>query len=46
MTFLSTPVKNAIAALSTELDTPFFVYDLDMLNAHLARLVAQTEVKL
>lgn len=46
MTFLSTPVKNAIAELSTKLDTPFFVYDLDTLNAHLARLVAQTEVKL
>ncbi|MEH6396925.1 PLP-dependent decarboxylase [Pseudoalteromonas sp.] len=46
MTFLSTPVKNAIAELSTKLDTPFFVYDLDTLNAHLARLVAQSEVKL
>lgn len=46
MTFLSTPVKNAIDELSTQLDTPFFVYDLDTLNAHLARLVAQTEVKL
>ncbi|MFU2510894.1 PLP-dependent decarboxylase [Pseudoalteromonas sp. ASV78] len=46
MSFLSTPVKNAIAELSTKLATPFFVYDLDTLNAHLARLVAQTEVKL
>ncbi|MDN3380392.1 MULTISPECIES: PLP-dependent decarboxylase [unclassified Pseudoalteromonas] len=46
MTFLSTPVKTAIDELSTKLDTPFFVYDLDSLNAHLKRLVAQTEVKL
>lgn len=46
MTFLSTPVKTAIDKLSTELDTPFFVYDLDSLNTHLTRLVAQTEVKL
>jgi len=46
MTFLSTPVKTAIDELSSNLDTPFFVYDLDSLNAHLARLVAQTEVKL
>ncbi|MFY8327966.1 PLP-dependent decarboxylase [Pseudoalteromonas sp. ZZD1] len=46
MTFLSTPVKAAIDELSTKLDTPFFVYDLDSLNAHLKRLVAQTEVKL
>ncbi|MDP2636285.1 MULTISPECIES: PLP-dependent decarboxylase [unclassified Pseudoalteromonas] len=46
MTFLSTPVKTAIGELSSNLDTPFFVYDLDSLNAHLARLVAQTEVKL
>ncbi|TGE83005.1 diaminopimelate decarboxylase [Pseudoalteromonas sp. KS88] len=46
MTFLSTPVKTAIDELSSNLDTPFFVYDLDSLNTHLARLVAQTEVKL
>ena len=46
MTFLSTPVKTTINELATKLDTPFFVYDLDSLDAHLARLVAQTEVKL
>ena len=46
MTFLSTPVKSAIDELSSKLDTPFFVYDLDSLDAHLAHLVAQTEVKL
>ncbi|KTF13988.1 PLP-dependent decarboxylase [Pseudoalteromonas sp. H105] len=46
MTFLSTPVKSAINKLSTQLETPFFVYDLDALNTHLARLVAQTDVKL
>ena len=46
MTFLSTPVKNAIDELSTQLDSPFFVYDLDSLDAHLSRLVAQTKVKL
>ncbi|WP_339689926.1 PLP-dependent decarboxylase [uncultured Pseudoalteromonas sp.] len=46
MSFLSTPVKTAIDELSTTLDTPFFIYDLDTLNAHLTRLVAQTEVKL
>ena len=46
MTFLSTPVKSAINKLSTQLETPFFVYDLDALNIHLARLVAQTDVKL
>lgn len=46
MSFLSTPVKNAIDELSTQLDSPFFVYDLDSLDTHLARLVAQTEVKL
>lgn len=46
MTFLSTPVKTAIDELSSQLDTPFFVYDLDTLNAHLARLVTQTQVKL
>ena len=46
MTFLRTPVKSAINELSTQLETPFFVYDLDALNTHLARLVAQTDVKL
>ncbi|MBB1367974.1 PLP-dependent decarboxylase [Pseudoalteromonas sp. SR44-5] len=46
MSFLSTPVKTAIDELSTALDTPFFIYDLDTLNAHLTRLVTQTEVKL
>ncbi|KPZ56052.1 PLP-dependent decarboxylase [Pseudoalteromonas sp. P1-25] len=46
MSFLSTPIKNAVNTLTQQLDTPFFVYDLDKLNAHLARLVAQTDVKL
>lgn len=46
MSFLSTGVKTAINELSSQLDSPFFVYDLDTLNSHLAQLVAQTEVKL
>ena len=46
MSFLSTPIKTAVNTLTQQLDTPFFVYDLDKLNAHLARLVAQTDVKL
>ena len=46
MSFLSTPIKNAVNTLTQQLDTPFFVYDLDKLNAHLASLVAQTDVKL
>ena len=46
MSFLSTPIKTSVNTLTQQLDTPFFVYDLDKLNAHLARLVAQTDVKL
>ncbi|KTF18747.1 PLP-dependent decarboxylase [Pseudoalteromonas sp. 10-33] len=46
MSFLSTPIKTAVNTLTQQLDTPFFVYDLDKLNAHLTRLVAQTDVKL
>ncbi|MGB0947018.1 MAG: alanine racemase, partial [Pseudoalteromonas marina] len=46
MSFLSTPIKTAVNKLTQQLDTPFFVYDLDKLNAHLTRLVAQTDVKL
>jgi diaminopimelate decarboxylase len=46
MSFLSTPIKTAVNTITQQLDTPFFVYDLDKLNAHLARLVAQTDVKL
>ncbi|WP_404341458.1 PLP-dependent decarboxylase [Pseudoalteromonas mariniglutinosa] len=46
MSFLSAPIKQAVSDISQQLDTPFFVYDLDKLNAHLTRLVAQTEVKL
>ncbi|TMP11742.1 diaminopimelate decarboxylase [Pseudoalteromonas sp. S3178] len=46
MSFLSTPIKTAVNTLTQQLDTPFFVYDLDRLNAHLTRLVAQTDVKL
>ena len=46
MSFLSTPIKAAVNTLTQQLDTPFFVYDLDKLNAHLTRLVAQTDVKL
>ena len=44
MSFLSTPIKAAVNTLTQQLDTPFFVYDLDKLNAHLTRLVAQTEL--
>jgi diaminopimelate decarboxylase len=46
MSFLSTPIKAAVSTLTQQLDTPFFVYDLDKLNVHLARLVTQTDVKL
>ncbi|MBQ4834625.1 PLP-dependent decarboxylase [Pseudoalteromonas sp. MMG010] len=46
MDFLSTPIKTAVSTLTQQLDTPFFVYDLDKLNTHLARLMAQTDVKL
>ena len=46
MSFLSTPIKTAVNTITQQLDTPFFVYDLDKLNTHLARLVAQTDVKL
>ncbi len=46
MSFLSTPIKAAVNTLTQQLDTPFFVYDLDKLNAHLTRLIAQTDVKL
>lgn len=46
MSFLSTPVKNALNELSAELDSPFFIYDLDVLNNHLAHLMTQTEIKL
>ena len=46
MGFLSTPIKAAINTITQQLDTPFFIYDLDKLNAHLTRLVRQTDVKL
>ncbi len=46
MSFLSTPIKQAVAHVSTHLDTPFFIYDLDKLTAHLNQLTAQTDVKL
>ena len=46
MSFLSTPIKTAVNTITQQLDTPFFVYDLDKLNAHLPRLVRQTDVKL
>jgi diaminopimelate decarboxylase len=46
MSFLSTPIKAAVNTITQQLDTPFFVYDLDKLNTHLTRLVAQTDVKL
>jgi len=46
MSSLSTPIKTAVNTITQQLDTPFFVYDLDQLNTHLARLVAQTDVKL
>jgi diaminopimelate decarboxylase len=43
---LSTPIKQAVEQVSTHLDTPFFIYDLDKLTAHLNQLTAQTDVKL
>ncbi|MEL0657429.1 hypothetical protein V6257_20815, partial [Pseudoalteromonas issachenkonii] len=43
---LSTPIKTALNTITQQLDTPYFVYDLDQLNTHLARLVAHTDVKL
>ena len=46
MSFLSTPIKQAVEHVSTHLDTPFFIYDLDKLTAHLNQLTAQTDVKL
>ena len=46
MSFLSTPIKQAVEQVSTHLDTPFFIYDLDKLIAHLNQLTAQTDVKL
>lgn len=46
MSFLSTPIKQAVEHVSTHLDTPFFIYDLDKLTAHLKQLTAQTDVKL
>ena len=46
MSFLSTPIKQAVEQVSTHLDTPFFIYDLDKLTAHLNQLTAQTNVKL
>ncbi|WP_209327487.1 PLP-dependent decarboxylase [Pseudoalteromonas sp. PA2MD11] len=46
MSFLSTPIKQAVEQVSAHLDTPFFIYDLDKLTAHLNQLTAQTDVKL
>jgi len=46
MSFLSTPIKQAVEQVSAHLDTPFFIYDLDKLTTHLKQLTAQTDVKL
>ena len=46
MSFMSTPIKQAVEQVATHLDTPFFIYDLDKLTAHLNQLTAQTDVKL
>ena len=46
MSFLSTHIKQAVEQVSAHLDTPFFIYDLDKLTAHLNQLTAQTDVKL
>ena len=46
MSFLSTPIKQAVEHVLTHLDTPFCIYDLDKLTAHLNQLTAQTDVKL
>ncbi|TMP31606.1 diaminopimelate decarboxylase [Pseudoalteromonas rubra] len=51
MLALSTPLREQLTALCTEQDnrdlaTPFFVYDLDALHAHVSRLTTQDVVKL
>ncbi|WP_404392059.1 PLP-dependent decarboxylase [Pseudoalteromonas phenolica] len=46
MSFLSTPLRQHITAISEQNDTPFFVYDLDALYAHLKPLTEQSVVKL
>ena len=46
MSFLSTQLRQHITAISEQNDTPFFVYDLDALYAHLKPLTEQSVVKL
>lgn len=46
MSFLSTQVRQALSSISTQTDTPFFVYDLDKLANHLRNLSDQNVVKL
>ena len=37
MSFLSTPIKQAVEQVSTHLDTPFFIYDLDKFPMNLKK---------
>lgn len=46
MPFLSTSLRQTITQLTTQEHTPFFVYDLDGLLAHLKPLTEQSVVKL
>ncbi|CCQ10198.1 Diaminopimelate decarboxylase [Pseudoalteromonas luteoviolacea B = ATCC 29581] len=46
MSFLSTSLRNTIAPITEHVETPFFIYDLDKLAAHLQPLTAQNVVKL
>ena len=46
MSFLSTQQRQVLAELCQQNDTPFYVYDLDKLEAHLTRLTSQNVVKL
>lgn len=46
MSFLSTQQRQVLAELCQQNDTPFYVYDLDKLAAHLTTLTSQNVVKL
>ena len=41
MSFLSTSLRQHITAINEQNDTPFFVYDLDALYAHLKPLTSK-----
>ncbi|KPV97919.1 L-glutamyl-[BtrI acyl-carrier protein] decarboxylase [Pseudoalteromonas sp. P1-9] len=46
MSFLSTPQRQLLADLCQQTDLPFYLYDLDKLEAHLTQLTSQNVVKL